>query len=472
MSTPNFSLAGMASGLDTNAIIQALMAADSQPKLHLQYKVAKLQARETGLTAVETQLSALKDAANALGSATSWLNKQTVETSDSTRVTASVTGGVGPGGYQVSVDRLARADQHTFTYTEDAASDQTLTITPSATGSTPLTITIPAGTDAQAAADLINQQSGGPVFATVVTSTSGGTTTTKLVLASRSSGTDGAFTVAASSTAQFAGETVQAAQDASYTVDGTTYTSSDNVVHNGIPGLDLTLKAVTSSPVTVTVGNPGVDADGLADKVQAFVDAYNKTLDTLNAKLDEAPVNNPQSTTDAAKGALHDDTTLQNVLVSLRSTLSQTYGSTAGFNLLSQIGISTGATTGDGTPDPNAIEGRLSFDRDKFTDALATHQSDVRAMLGAATGTSGFAQAIGNVLDPIVQTGGTLDTRETQTQNDIDDYNDQIASMDEALALKEQRYRAQFSAMETALAQAQSQQAWLAGQIASLPQLG
>jgi len=43
-----------------------------------------------------------------------------------------------------------------------------------------------------------------------------------------------------------------------------------------------------------------------------------------------------------------------------------------------------------------------------------------------------------------------------------------MADMDDRLALKETSLRAQFTAMETALAQSQTQSSWLSGQLASL----
>jgi flagellar hook-associated protein 2 len=50
----------------------------------------------------------------------------------------------------------------------------------------------------------------------------------------------------------------------------------------------------------------------------------------------------------------------------------------------------------------------------------------------------------------------------------MDDLDDQIARMEDRLAIKEEQLRRQFTAMEQALAALQSQGNWLAGQIASL----
>ena len=71
--------------------------------------------------------------------------------------------------------------------------------------------------------------------------------------------------------------TVNAAADAQLTV-GTgpgafTVTSGSNTISGLLPGVTLNLLGTTTGPVTVTTAR---DADGLADKVQALVDAANK----------------------------------------------------------------------------------------------------------------------------------------------------------------------------------------------------
>ena len=48
-----------------------------------------------------------------------------------------------------------------------------------------------------------------------------------------------------------------------------------NIVDDAIPGVKLTLKGVTAAPASVTVGAPAVDREEVKTKVKAFVDAYN-----------------------------------------------------------------------------------------------------------------------------------------------------------------------------------------------------
>ena len=68
------------------------------------------------------------------------------------------------------------------------------------------------------------------------------------------------------------------------------------------------------------------------------------------------------------------------------------------------------------------------------------------------------------------QTGlqGVLTGRMTSDSTSLNDLSKQVTSTNLRLSQTEARLKAQFAAMETALQNSQSQQAWLAGQIASL----
>src|SRR5437588_201298 len=149
-----------------------------------------------------------------------------------------------PGGYQVSVTSLASAWQQSFTYTPPAQDDN-FTITPNDQNGNPLTpvqFKIAAGSSITAAAATINSTSGSPVYATVVTDGQGAQS---LVLSSRQTGAKFNFAVNDSSgTLAQTGSVI--GQDAGYTVNnGSPQTSASNVVANAIPGVQLTLGALT-----------------------------------------------------------------------------------------------------------------------------------------------------------------------------------------------------------------------------------
>src|ERR1700759_4702114 len=124
-SSSSLQVTGLASGLNTNAIVQALMAAQQQQVTNLQNQQTGITALNTQLTSIQTALQPVSEAAQALGSPTLFANSQTITSTNSTLVGASATGSNGAvvGSYQVSVSALASASQRTFAFTSPTSAD-------------------------------------------------------------------------------------------------------------------------------------------------------------------------------------------------------------------------------------------------------------------------------------------------------------------------------------------------------------
>jgi flagellar hook-associated protein 2 len=445
-------LTGIASGVDTSEIVTKLMAVEQQKRDRMDLTKAAQTARGTNLGTVQTKLLALRNAAAGLRDVGTWADTQTIESS-STSVTATRTGGAGPGGYSVNVLALARAEQRTYTFT---ASSSASTLT--AGGKT---YNLAAGASLDDAVAAINGTADSTVYAVNVNN--------KLVLSSRSTGTTSAFTASGS---QLSGEVVKPGTDASFTVDGgAVQTSKTNQVTSAIPGVTLTLKGITpNDPAAITVGAPGVDKDAVKTKAQAFVDAYNDLVKTTKGFLEEKKVVGATTAADAAKGSLYGDTGLTSMLSQLRQGVSNLVGGgslSRTMDELREFGISTGDATG-GSSDEDAKAGLLKLDADKLTAALDANPLAVRTMLGGVSGTDGFAQRIETMVKSYTGATGSLTARLKQSDSALKDLQDQMTAEDTRLSAVQTRLKAQFAAMETALGTAQSQQAWLTGQIAQL----
>jgi flagellar hook-associated protein 2 len=458
--TSTQSVSGLASGLDTTTIISQLMAIERQPQDRLKTQVTISQARKSVLQDVQTRLQNLQLAAEDLKSPTLWANTQSADVNDPTKAAVSLTGPAGTGSYQLSITQLARGSQRWYSYTSPA-SDDTITF------GNGHTTTITAGSDINAAVLAINSDANSPVYAAAVTDGQSGNQ--YLVFSSRTTGaTASAFTASGGSIVED-GTRAVAGQDASYSVDGgAVKTSATNVVTDVIPGATITLKGTTtvSGPVTVSIGAPTADNASITAKVKAFVDQYNSTLDFIRSKLDEQKVVNPQTAADQQKGLLSGDSMLEGILSQLRIAMTNAYapGNPTTLDQMNEIGVSTGGAFA--TLNQDAIEGKLVFDTKAFTSALASDPSSVKSLL---SGTSGFGQAIDDLLTPTLQAGGTMDSRLSSEDTTQKTLNDQIADMDVLLQNKQQTLQEQFTAMETALQQSQAQGQWLAGQIAGLP---
>ncbi len=463
--SPIINFGGLASGLDTNSIIDQLMAIERQPETRLKTQQSQSQQKKTDLGTLQTTLQNLQFAVEDLKSPTLWVDTQSVDVNDSTKVAATRTGGAGTGGYSVTVTQLASASQHWFNYpAAGPAQDDTLSV-----GGHDFTIA--AGSDATSAANTINSDPDSPVYASVVDNPAGGQW---LAFSSKTTGATSDFTVTDSQGA-LTEDTSRAVVggDAKGTVGTLAFDEPTNVINDAIPGISLTLKGVTAvgAPVTVTVGAPQPDYAGIAAKVKTFVDQYNSTIDQVRAKTDEAPVVNPQTTGDQLKGDLYQDPMFDDLLGEMRTSI---YGSFAtgntNYDEMSEIGISTGDAVGDGTLNQDSINGKLTFDQDKFMAALQADPDSVRKVLSGDTeaGTDGFAQTMDNLLQPVVGASGTLDQAITATDDEYRSLADQITSMDVLLQQKQDMLKQQFTDMETAIQSSQAAASQVSGQLASL----
>jgi flagellar hook-associated protein 2 len=428
------SLSGLASGIDTDAIVTQLMAVEGQSKTRLQLADAKAEARDTGLKDLATKLGAVRDASNALKSSTLWTNIQRLTSSDSARVSVVAAAGAAPGARSLEVTALAVTAQHAFTYTSSGAPQ---TITAGA-----FSLAVDPDSTAATVAAAINDRADAPMSAVVA----GG----KLVLTSRAGGAGGDFSVAASPLLAEDAGYARAGSDAAYTIDGVPKTSSSNVITDAILGVEVTLKATTTSPVAITVSNPAPDTDSVKSKITAFVSAYNSAVDFIRGKLAETRVKDPTTSADAAQGIFSGDSMLTGVLSSMRSQMGD----------LSALGISTGASTGSATFSADAVAGKLKVDDTKLTAALTGDRDALRTAL------SGLGQRLSDVVTPVA--GAQVTEARSSVTSERKRLADTIAQTDVRLADKEKRLRAQFAAMESALAASQSAQAQLTSQLASL----
>ncbi|HEX6458468.1 MAG TPA: flagellar filament capping protein FliD [Thermoleophilaceae bacterium] len=563
----NLGLSGLASGIDTSSVVDALMNIAKQPQLALQHKKDQANARSVALGAIKAELNGLKGLADDLSSPGLYANVQSAFSSDSTKVDVVKTSGAGTGGTSITVSRLASSQQRTYSYSENDASDTTIDFGNDASGKPYSQLTVPAGTKIADLATLINGASNIPVYAAAITDPNDPTGNTQLlVLSSRTTGSGGDFSVKSDSTTGLseiaadakahpistaqqtfdytpdpvnpttltingtnvniaanatvddvvtaingAGTSVTASKDsngrlvmtsntagsagnftasgsqlaaysattgqdstmsnlnAQYSIDGgpLQYATS-NIVANAIPGLQLTLKAVSPDPVTITVSSPAPDTDAIKQKVHDFVDSYNALMSDLTSRLNEKPVIPPSQSSDYLKGLFFGDSLLSNIQDRLRTLVSSPIGSNSSLNLLSQIGISTGATTGDGTINQDSVNGKLTIDDDKLSAMLASDPTSVQTLLGGTLGKSGLSQLIDGALGPEVQAGGDFDTLISQANSQVSDYAGQISDWDQRLSDQQDRLKAQFAAMESALSKSQTTQSWLSGQIAGL----
>src|SRR5215470_11622576 len=121
------SFTGLASGIDTDAIVTALMAVERRPIDRLQQSADLATARLSGLAAMRAKLDTLRGAEQAIRGAGVFTPRPVATSSDTARIAATATATAVKGSFAVTVEALARADVRTQSSSlTAAAADDTL----------------------------------------------------------------------------------------------------------------------------------------------------------------------------------------------------------------------------------------------------------------------------------------------------------------------------------------------------------
>ena len=442
-------ITGLASGLNTNQIIQEEMAIYQQPVTNLQNHSSGLTAMNKQLTSIRSELQTLSSDALAVGDPTLFMTQQAVSSSDTTRVSATSAAGAGVGGYQVSVSHLANSAQRTFSFTSPSSNDAI-----SIDGNS---YTVNAGESIQDFVDSVNADQNGTVYAAA---TNGGT----VVFSNRQTGDTGSSFIQVQDSGGSLTEQTSLAkqgQNAVFSVDGVSGSSASNTVTNAIGGVTLTLTGVTttSGPVTVNVGAPAPNSTNISNAINTFVTQYNKVISDIQTQLAQQP-----SSTDPTQGTLYGDPGLKDLLTSMRSMMYQPgSGLPAGASTMDDIGVSTGGTTGSGAESASALAGNLTLNATQLTSMLQSNAGGVKNILKGWS--SSFVSTVDNAADP----SGTIQARIAGDSSQISSLGNQISSMQSALTDKQNFLVQEFAQLEAALSSNQSESTWLTSQIASLP---
>src|SRR5579871_755089 len=446
-------IVGLASGLNTTAIISELMSIASFPEQELTVQQSGVQAKENELSTLQTTLQNLTNDAANLASPTLFSTSQSVNSSDPTLIAATSSTGAGVGGYEVQVTQLANSAQRTYTYASPSSADA-ITIDGHTTN-------IPANATIQQFVNTIN----GDPNATVYAAATGGS---NVVLSSRATGNTGTNFIQVSDPGGALTEQTALAkqgEDALFSVDGVSGSSSSNTVTNAIAGVSLTLNGLTgSSPVTVTVSPPAPSTQNITQAVTQFINDYNSAVGAIQTQLTTVPISNPTNSTDAGTGTLYNDSELGGLLTSMRDMMyADLSGLGSGMSNLTDIGISTGAPSGNAAPSSSSISGLLTLNSTALANALQSNPSGVQSLLQSFS--NSFQTLVGNEAAP----GGVMSQRINDAAGQVTQMGNQISVMQSSLQTQQQQLESEYANLESALALSQSQESTLMSQIAQLP---
>lgn len=445
MSTAGISFGGLASGLDTKAIISALTAIERRPIQQLETKKTSLNKQKSLFGDLGNLLAKLATAAKALNTTSSFLQMKVVS-SDEDLLTATASNTATPGTHDIIVNSLARAQVN--------ASAGAASPTASLGGPASLQIDVDGNTHIIAVnspsltsvADAINAQSIG-VRADVVDTgnpANGGAERYQLVLRATKTGSEGAFTVsyddgdaAFQNLVTSLATPLTSATNASISVNGIIIQRSTNSISDAIPGVTLDLRS--ADPGTTVQIVVSTDAEETSKKVQAFVDAYNGVVDFMAAQ-------NVVDTEGKSSSPLFGDSLLRSARSNLRSIVGGMVGDTGNdaYQLLSQIGIKSDTA------------GKLTFESTKFAEALAADETAVAAIF--TNPTTGLMGRMVDQLDVYTDSvDGLLKTRSDSFDRQVKDAQRRIDDSERRLVTFTQQLEKKYANLESLLGRLQSQ---------------
>lgn len=434
MTSPFISFGGIASGLDTDAIITQLMAAERVPLDQLEAQRQSYQDKDEIWQSVSTRLSALRSALDALSTRTDFSRFATA-TSSHESVLAEVVGSAEPSSITFDIDRLAAAETQvsrtTFSSADELTGSGTFRITVDGEDfNTTMTTTT---TLTELARDINAMDSG--VTASVISVDEG---EYKLLMVGTGEEAALDFSVWSSRSRMRRTDQVQDGQTARIEIGNLDITRPTNTFTEVIPGVKIDLLADPAAPVTVSVGR---DIDSAVEAIQLLVDELNATLNLLQTET-------AYDTTSQTGGKLVGDTTARSLITSLQSAISGAVVEDADIAVAGGFGLSI------------TRQGDFTLDAGKLRDALGADFEGVSAFFEDA-----LASRLDEALDYAEGADGSIARTRDRWKAQIEEANLRIAQFEDRLDRKEASLIKEFAAMESLLAGLQSQSAWLSSQL-------
>ncbi|MBE9531837.1 MAG: flagellar filament capping protein FliD [Proteobacteria bacterium] len=435
---------GITSGIDYGALIEGLVGVKRQPISQLQGRLVALEATNSAYETLGEKFAALQTAADDLKLASDLVGF-TAESTNNLRLSASTTSEASAGTYSIIVQNLAQshkisADGVAAETTTVAAADGVFKFT--IAGGVEQSINITGGVTTLSDLRSAINNLGVPVTATIIND-GDAVSPYRLILTSDETGAVNDIVITQNDTNLNFATTLQAAQDATITVDNLTITRASNTISDVITGVTLDLKSADAlETITLTLTS---DTDAIAEKIVDMLNAYNEVVNYIKA-------NNRYDTETKTAQPLFGESSARNMLDTLRRTLSGEIGTLpATMNRLIHAGVET-------------KDGLMILDRSDFDDAIASDFDGVINLFveNIADSTVGFGALVGDKVKELTDfADGQLTLKQKGLDTSIDNLTSAIEKDEEALAIYEERLRMDFVGLELLLTTLKSQSSFL-----------
>ncbi|RNF38773.1 flagellar filament capping protein FliD [Planococcus salinus] len=503
---------GLASGIDTDSLVKEMMAAQKLPMDKLTQQKTWTEWQKDSYRDVNLSLTSLRTMASDLRLQSTFNSYTATATGTSEtpgKVSVETTANAVSGSYNVNVGSLASGAKMHSAHTIKTVSDSSKSAKSSDVIGVAGSITIK-GSGATAedvnvailATDTYEQVAKKVQDATAEAEPklrmSFDNTTSRFFISTKGMGTDQNFDLTFSDAA-LAKQVINQPDPnnaGSFLTTFSTENAADenfmtaaangSVTFEGIEVTDLTSNKTTINGLTINLMEAGnatitvqADPTNTFDKIKSFVDKYNETIADIEKQLVEKRYPSFQPLSDEQKkdmtdneielweekarsGLLRNDPILKNAIQQLRRSFTDEVEGIPDGNiqLLSQIGIDTGSWSEGG---------KLFIKEDELKAALANQPDEVMALFTNRVGDENVGvggrvyESLNVALKSLGEKAGspTSLVDNSQITKRIRQMDEEISRWQDRLVRIEDRYWKQFTAMEKAISQMNSQSAWI-----------
>ncbi|MCM8532682.1 MAG: flagellar filament capping protein FliD [Lentisphaeraceae bacterium] len=437
---------GLATGQDTETMVNALLEVERQPMIRLEQEIVEEEEKYSAWSELDSKVSDLHSKAEKLNSFLTW-RQFDVSSTDEDVVSGSANNEAATASYSVNVTSLATKHMVGSASQGSTTADLTLDGDFNINGEL---ISVSSGDTLEDVRDAINTaaESMSPkVTASIINTT--------LVIENQSFGnTPMAITDGTNSLAETLGflevgggggfdNELVAASELNATVNGVDVTSQSNTgITSVLTGVTLNFKSEGSSTLEIKR-----DTETIKTAFQEFVDAYNAAMELAEEQTEVSLSGSGDRIDDL--GVLQGDSSVTNIRFRSRTLITSNFSDSelnGDFNTLQSIGIWT-----DGR------DNRLSiFSANKLADALENNFEEVEDLIRDFD--NGVMRGFRNYTDELqTPVDGTIARRQTSIRNLIADKDERIRAIELQLLDREADLYQRFANMESSVSSIQSQ---------------
>ncbi len=441
-----FQIGGLATGFDTNGLIEELLKVERRPIERLTTEKNYLTSRVSAFSSFHNRLRELSARVENLDTLKE-IRAYKVSSPTNEFFSGSASETAVAGQYQIEVKSLAWLQKDVSSSfaskTEEAFGTGSIQFT---VGTQETTI----GYENESLTGIMDKinaantgESATGISAAIIND---GVSGYRLVLTGKDSATEFSVQVVETEAGEYTGlgfANTQLARQAAIIVDGIQISSKNNTFEDAIPGVTLHLNKA-HLPGQTTALTVGTDEEALKGKLDGFISAYNEVVNFFSKQAD------------AAWGR---DPALRSTIRRLQDLLVSPSENSGNLKTLSQLGIRT------------EKDGTLKLDASKLPEIMRTDLAGLEKLLvgevdaeGAAV--AGIADKFKSLLTGLTNpVDGLLASRKSTTDISLRQIDKNIGRMESRLEQRETTLRAQFVALEQLVSTMNAQSSYLSQQM-------